>query len=130
MSEEEKKDDIIIEEEKKDDIIDSFKKNPLKINKIYKEHFEGKGVNCIYCNICKSCCCCMCEAEKMGMEYCSRFGGAGSGIHKNYGYISAKIVSTFKKMATDKIYICEQCTHHIDEHEYVEHPEGAEYINL
>ena len=30
--------------------IDAFKKNPFKVNKIYKEYFVGKGKHCIYCN--------------------------------------------------------------------------------
>ena len=117
-------------DETKINIVNAFKNNPFKINKIYKKYFEGKGKNCIYCKICKSCCCCLCEAEKMGMEYCSRFGGAGSGIHKNYGYISAKLASTFKNMEIDKVDMCEQCGHHIDEHIFKEHPKDAEYVNL
>jgi len=125
--------DLDKDEDKKEDkesIIDAFKKNPFKVNKIYKEYFVGKGKHCIYCNTCKSCCCCLCEAEQMGMEYCSRFGGAGSGIRKNYGYLSAKLAGTFKKMNIGKVDVCEHCEHHIDEHIYIDHPKDAEYVNL
>jgi len=106
------------------------KNNPLKAYKLYKEQVEGKGEHCIFCNICNKCCCCKCEAEAFGMEYCSRFGGVGSGIYKNYGYFSAKTASVFVKMSVEIVDNCQHCEHKIDDHVYVVHPDGKEYVNL
>jgi len=123
-----------LDEEEKESNVErikrEFKKNPINGYKLYKDEIEGKGQHCIFCEICNKCCCCKCEAEVFGMEYCSRFGGVGSGIYKNYGYLTAKAASVFRKMTIKKINNCEHCEHNINNHRYITHPEGEDYVNL